>query len=469
MLRFYANLKALQEEVTGSAIPVTIYFPDNTEVSFAVDYGMFQENKYTEKNREKFSDLEKLDFVLITHAHIDHVGRLPFLVKQGYEKKIYMTQVTRALSYIALNESIKIDAIKNNGNPKLMLYHKDDFYQTMKQIEVVEYRKTFSPVPFVNVTFYENGHLPGAAVIHVQAWHPECEETIELLFLGDYKKHNILQLTPDFPEELLQKKVNIITESTYGNTNSWEIPHVWKENMIRFLQEGKSIILPTISNYRLQERQYAYKKLVEEYPEFKKVRTYMEAKLSEQFSTVYKNPYYQFNQEGMDFEPTNLIHINEGNRNLVFRDNRQKVIFTSSGDATNGAAGVYVGHYLSNENYVIYLTSHQFEGSVGQRCLQTKTGEQVELGSGRIYTKKAEVLVTSECSGHAKADELLDIFNQFPNKQSILINHGEESVQDKFLKRIEKECKVKGVARIKPKTTIKIGPYGIIKTFESTN
>ena len=137
MLRFYANLKALQEEVTGSAIPVTIYFPDNTEVSFAVDYGMFQENKYTEKNREKFSDLEKLDFVLITHAHIDHVGRLPFLVKQGYEKKIYMTQVTRALSYIALNESIKIDAIKNNGNPKLMLYHKDDFYQTMKQIEAL--------------------------------------------------------------------------------------------------------------------------------------------------------------------------------------------------------------------------------------------------------------------------------------------------------------------------------------------
>lgn len=468
MLRFYANMNVLQAEVTGSAIPVTIYFPDNTEVSFLVDYGMFQEKNYTERNREKFSELEKLDFVLITHAHIDHVGRLPFLVKQGYEKKIYMTQVTKALSYIALNESIKIDGIKNSGNPKMMLYNKADFYKTMKQIEVVEYRKTFSPVPFVNVTFYENGHLPGAAVIHVEAWHPECEETIDLLFLGDYKKDNILEVTPDFPQELLQRRVNIITESTYGNTNSWEIPHVWKENMIRFLSEGKSIILPAISNYRLQERQYAYKKLVEEHPEFKKVRTYIEAKLSEKFSIVYKNPYYHFREDGMNFEPTNLIHIAENTRNAVFKDNKQKVIFTSSGDATNGAAAVYVGHYLSNKNYVIYLTSYQFEGSVGQSCLQAKQGELVNLG-GRMCTKQAEVLVTSECSGHDKADELINVFNQFPNKQSILINHGEESVQEIFLKRIEKDCKVKGVARMKPKTTIKIGPYGIIKTFESTN
>lgn len=101
--------------------------------------------------------------------------------------------------------------------------------------------------------------------------------------------------------------------------------------------------------------------------------------------------------------------------------------------------------------------------------MQAKEGELVNLGRGRVYPKRAEVLLTSEYSGHAKADELVRIFEKFPNKQSILINHGEENVQEIFLKRVEKDCKVKGVARIKPKTTIKIGPYGIMKTFEITN
>lgn len=467
MLRFYANVEVLHDGVTGSCIKVTIYFPeDGKKIVFLVDCGFFQENGYDNRNWEKIKELEDIDFVLVTHAHIDHIGRIPYLVKQGYNKKIYCTEVTKALSRIALNNAVKINYINSGMNYSKMLYHSTDVSKSLKQMETEGYRESFYPAPNIEVTFYENGHIPGAASILVKISDPLAERPIVFFFSGDYKKDNIFNKTPDLPAEVLNEYVNIIIESTYGSTKTEDIEEVFESDYLLLLLEGKSVILPTISNYRLQERMYYHKKLVERFPILAGVKTYHEAILSREFNSVYKSKGYGFDADATNFDPVNITYIDKKTRPRVFRDKKQKVIFTSSGDGTHGAAAAYVYHYLSDPNVCVYFTSHQFENSVGERCLNTKKGEIADLGCGRFVKKNAEVRISKEFSGHAKQNELEELIKSFTNRQSVMINHGERSVQEAFKTKIEEKKLVKRAELMESKKGIKVDQWGIVKTFE---
>ncbi len=470
MLRFYSNVKVLQEEVTGTQIEITNYFPEEDhEVRFLVDCGYFQESEYFEKNSEPIEDIDKIDFVLVTHAHMDHIGRLLYLVKQGYTKPIYATRVTKALSRIALYDAVKLNYFNSGMKPQNMLYNSKNVLNTLKQMETVEYGETFNPVPEVEVTFFQNGHLPGAACIQVKIFHQLSEKPIVFFFTGDYKDENIFCKHQKLPEDVLNESANIIIESTYGSTNTSDVKDVFDEELLEVLHEGKSVIIPAISNYRLQERMFYYKKMVEEHPELAGIVTYHEAQLSRSFNQVYKNPGYGFCPEAIDFEPTGLTYIDMKTRSKVFKDKKQKVIFTSSGDGTHGPAGAYVYHYLDDPNTCIYFSSHQFEGSVGERCLKAQEGELVNLGCGRIECKKADVRLNTGISGHARGDELLEFLHSFKNKNSVMINHGERKVQEIFKRRVEREENVKRVELMTPEKVIKVGPWGIIKTFKQNN
>lgn len=180
--RLYADIMAVHPEVTGSCNLVIVKQPDNSTVKFVVDCGLFQERQYSKNNESLPFIPANIDFCLVTHNHVDHVGRLPFMVNKGFAKEIYMTETTAKLLPLALEDSHKVlrdVAKRQNHSP---LYSEADVSQTMRLIHPCKYNETIQIRPNIKATFFMNGHLMGASSILVQiSW--EEYETINLFSL----------------------------------------------------------------------------------------------------------------------------------------------------------------------------------------------------------------------------------------------------------------------------------------------
>lgn len=128
--RFYVDIMAMHEEVTGSCNLAIVKFPNGETLRFVTDCGLFQERKYDELNNALPFDPEKVDFCLITHTHVDHIGRLPYMVKKGFYKPIYVTETTNKLLPLALNDSFKVlSSVSKRKNVKC-LYSEADVDKT---------------------------------------------------------------------------------------------------------------------------------------------------------------------------------------------------------------------------------------------------------------------------------------------------------------------------------------------------
>ena len=119
--RFYVDIMAMHEEVTGSCNLAIVKFPNGETLRFVTDCGLFQERKYDELNNALPFDPEKVDFCLITHTHVDHIGRLPYMVKKGFYRPIYVTETTNKLLPLALNDSFKVlSSVSKRKNVKCL-------------------------------------------------------------------------------------------------------------------------------------------------------------------------------------------------------------------------------------------------------------------------------------------------------------------------------------------------------------
>lgn len=173
--RFYADIMAMHPEVTGSCNLVIVKLPDGETIRFVVDCGLFQEKEYEELNETLPFNAESVEFCLVTHNHVDHTGRLPFMVKQGFNKKIYATETTCKLLPLALYDSHKVlNDVAKRKNCKC-LYDEKDVCHTIQLLQPCKYNETIEISKNVKVTFLNNGHLIGAAVILVQISYPKYE------------------------------------------------------------------------------------------------------------------------------------------------------------------------------------------------------------------------------------------------------------------------------------------------------
>lgn len=145
--RFYVDIMAVHPEVTGSCNLIIVKQPDNSTVKFVVDCGLFQERQYSKNNEVLPFNPANIDFCLVTHNHVDHTGRLPFLVNKGYDKEIYMSKTTAKLLPLALEDSYRVlkDVAKRQNHPSL--YNEGDVTQTIKLVSMVAI--TRKPFKFV--------------------------------------------------------------------------------------------------------------------------------------------------------------------------------------------------------------------------------------------------------------------------------------------------------------------------------
>lgn len=468
--KFYANIEAMHSEVTGSCILTSVTFPNGEKLRFIVDCGLYQEREYEQLNGNLNLNAENLDFVLVTHNHVDHTGQLPLLVRKGYQGPIYMSDVTAQILSPALNDSYKVLKEKAEHENKPLIYTVNDVYDVINQRVGKKFYETFSPIENVKVTFLKNGHLIGAALILVQISYKGTEDyvydDINLLFTGDYKKENVFFEVEEIPDWIKKLPLTIITEATYGDIDTTDIEYKFEDNIIEAAKQHKQVFIPAFSQGRFQEMMLTLKVMQQKSQLSESIPIFLDGNLAFQYTNLFLRKELGIKEECKDFVPANSIFVDDTIRRNVISDSEPKIIISTSGMASYGPARTYLPVLTSKKNALIHFTGYNAEGTLGRRVLECENGEEVAIAGVQVK-KLAEVQNTREFSGHAKADEMIEFFKMFENIKLILINHGETETKKKFKSRVIKEVDPKDVDILDREYFFRVNAYGFMKKIQT--
>lgn len=462
---FYADIMAVSPEVTGSCNLVIAKLPNKETVRFVVDCGLFQEREYDELNQALPFNPEDVDFCLVTHNHVDHTGRIPFMVEKGFYKEIYATEDTCKLMPLALHDHLKVlrDVAKRK-NVKC-LYREESVERTIDFLKPCKINETFKIGKYVKVTFLSNGHLLGAASILVQICYPKYE-SINILFGGDYNKKNVFFNVKKIPAWVRRLPLTVIQESTYGDMETSDIKKCFKENILKCIKESGTVIAPVFSLGRSQEILYELKCMQKSKELDVEVPIYFDGKLAIKYTNLYINGELGIKSNMRDFLPENIYFVNKDNREDVLLGKERKIIVTTSGMGSYGPAQLYIPEYIRRKGALIHFTGYTAEGTLGANLKNAKNGDVVEFG-GCLLTKRAQVEYTNEYSAHAKSDEMIEFLKQFENLKLVLINHGETNSKNEFSKKVLNQVETKDVGLLGRDYFFRINAYGLVKTLST--
>lgn len=461
----HVDLMSFHKEVTGSCTLAVIKFEDGLKIKGIIDFGSFQEKNYTEMNKKLFFKPEELDFVLVTHNHIDHTGRLPFLMKNGYKKNIFMTKVTRNLIPLAFEDSYKVLKAVAKRNNENVLYSQEDIKATLDSIVGCQFDKDYEVCPgIVKATFFKNGHLPGAALILLQIIR-EGYNQINILFTGDYNNKNMFFNVESLPEEVKRLPLTIVQESTYGDMDSSEITKCFEENVLNAIEQNKTVLIPVFSLGRAQEILSILQNWQNQHKLEKRIPIYLDGKLAVKYTKLYLKGSITIRANMTKFLPDHLEYVDSKELRAKLLDENEKypkIILSTSGMGTYGPSQTYIPRFLSREDVLIHFTGYTAEDTMGYKIRTAKPGDIVEVG-GMIVEKRADVQHTTEFSAHAKADEMVEFLNQFEDLKLVLVQHGEYETKKTFASRIRKEVNTKDIGILGDGFLFQIGEYGLLK------
>lgn len=458
----YADIMACHPGVTGSNILIVAKYDDDTTIKGCVDMGLFQEREFSDLNNKLLCQPDNLDFVLITHNHIDHTGRLPLLIQKGYSGNIYTSYITKQLIPLALSDSFRVlnkVAKRNNEKP---LFAENDINLTLNRVVGCQYNQEIQLTPNVKATFLSNGHLLGAAMILVQITKQGYED-INILFTGDYNNKNMFFDVAPVPDKIKKLPLTIVQESTYGDMYSSDMTKCFEENIVSAIKKQKIVLVPVFSLGRAQEILYIIKMLQKSGKLPISIPIYFDGKLAFKYTNIYLKGDVNIKEEMRDFLPENLVYVNKNIRYDILGDNLPKIILTTSGMGSYGPATTYIPRLLCKKDVLIHFTGYTSEGTLGNRLRTTPIGEQIEVAGLRVI-KRADVEYTTEFSAHAKADEMIEFLQQFENLKLVLLNHGEQEVKEKFSQSILREVDTDYVGILGNEYLFRIGANGLIKT-----
>ena len=438
-------------EVTGSC-----YYLEAAGKKFLVDCGMEQGPDYYE-NQEIPVKGSDLDFVLLTHAHMDHSGNLPAIYAKGFQGPVYATQATCHLCDIMLRDSAHIQMFeaewrnrkgRRQGKPEFIpAYTMEDALGVLQNFVPCPYEKTITPAEGIRVRFVDAGHLLGSASIEVIINEDGKEKKI--VFSGDIGNLN----QPLIKDPVyLHDADYVVMESTYGDRSHGDRPDyvgLLSEVIQRTFDRGGSVIIPSFAVGRTQEMLYFIRQIKEEgrvhgHDNFK---VYVDSPLANEATTIFNEHIYDcFDEEAMALVnkginplmfPGLKTSITSDDSKAINFDEDCKVIISASGMCDAGRIKHHLKHNLWNPNNTILFVGYQVPGTLGYSLLNGVKkvklfGEEIEV--------RASIVNLPGISGHADRDHLtawIANFKKPPKK--VFIVHGEETTAVEFAEHVRND------------------------------
>ena len=431
-------------EVTGSC-----YYLEAAGRKFLVDYGMEQGPDYYE-NKELPVAPGDLDFVLLTHAHMDHSGNLPALYAKGYQGPIYATEATCNLCDIMLRDSAHIQMFeaewrnrkgRREGKPEFIpAYTMEDAMGVLRNFVRCPYDKIIKPAEGIEVRFVDAGHLLGSSSIEV--WMTEEDKTEKIVFSGDIGNtgHPIIR-DPTY----LKSADYVVMETTYGDRDH-EPEHAYTEELAKIIDEtlgrGGNVVIPAFAVGRTQEllyyiREIKEKKMVRSVPDFP---VYVDSPLAREATQIFSGDLRGYTddettalvRQGINilaFDGLRLTQTTEESK-LLNQDPVPKVILSASGMCDAGRIRHHLKHNLWREECTVVFVGFQAVGSLGR--ILTDGANRVKL-FGEEIAVRAKIVQLHGLSSHADRTALLRWINTYsPRPQHIFLVHGEAEVATAF-------------------------------------
>jgi uncharacterized protein len=375
-------------------------------------------------------DINQLDAVIISHAHLDHVGLLPYLYKMGYKGPVYMTPPTRDIASLLALDFIGV-AYKQAEAP---IFSSSDVKEMVKHSICLNYNEVTDVAPDVRLTFYNAGHVLGSAMVHLNignGWH-------NLVYMGDYKYQKTKLLDPAI--STFPRVESIITESTYGAKTDILPPR--KETEIQFvslvkkaLERKGKVLLPELGLGHAQETMLRMEEAMRQ-GELPKVPIYVDGMVWDINAIHTAYPDFlsmkvrnQIFQDQNPFTSEVFSRVGSPHERKEVIEGGPCIVIATSGMLVGGASVEYFKEFAENKDNLMILSCYQGPGSLGRQIQEgAKTVVVEEEGMKKTIKVNMEVVLFNGLSPHAGRGEIISFFNNMrPKPKRIIVNHGEVS------------------------------------------
>lgn len=444
--------------VTGSC-----YLVDTGEVRFLVDCGAFQGYDVEEKNKEPFPfDPASIDYVFLTHAHYDHCGRLPKLVKEGFQGRIISTQPTRDLTKIILLDSAKIqkeeyerfqvkaknasnitDAVVTANSP---MYSETDVDATMELFEIYPYGNSVKLKEGIEFRMRDAGHILGSSMM--EFWvNTEAGRSRKLVFSGDLGQPGA-RIIKD--PDMIREADYVICESTYGN----RLHKSKDETVLEFLsilkkaqEGGGNILIPSFAIERTQEILYEMNLFVEN-KLLEGLEVYLDSPMASKATEVFKM-YPNFYDEDarrllekgddpFEFPGFKITETVDESKRLI--NKHGVVIIAGSGMCTGGRILHHLKNNIENPKTNIVIVGYQVQGTLGREIVENEPTVKI---FGKEYDLNAKVHTLGGFSAHADQRDLRYWLRSFGHSpKQVFLTHGDKEIAIGFATNIKSELKL---------------------------
>ncbi len=435
--------------VTGSMHMLTV-----GGKTILLDCGIYhgRRDEARKRNSEFPFNPASIDAVVLSHAHIDHSGNLPGLVRQGFQGPIFCTHATKSLCEVMLKDSAFIqekdtDFInkknRKRGLPLISpLYTQDDAERTMPLFKGVDYSSTFPVVEGIECRFEDAGHILGSASVALTL--TEKSQRVHLAFTGDLGRPDLPILRDPVFIGSAERTDYLISESTYGGRLHAPVDQMEDQllpPLLRAAERKGKVIIPAFSVGRTQEIVYVLHKLSGE-GKIEKLPVFVDSPLSVNVTSVFRKHPECFDNDTLailnsssqndPFGFDQLTYVRSVEESMALNERRGPfVVISASGMCEAGRVQHHLANSVSDPRNMIMIVGYQAEYTLGKKLVMK---EPVVNIFGEPHDVKAEVVVLNSFSGHADRNELLSYIKQFDARplKNVFLVHGDVDQEEKL-------------------------------------
>ncbi len=427
-------------EVTGSNILVEVV---GKKILF--DCGFFQGFKTAEeRNYAPFPYIaSEINFVVLCHAHLDHVGRLPKLYKEGFRGKIFATEPTIALANLVLDDTEKLMREEAERDDGPVLYTKEHVNGVMELFQKIDYDQNLEAEPGIHITLKNAGHILGSAICLLES------EGKKLVYTSDLGNHLSLLLNPP---ETINDADYVICESTYGGRVHENINRR-KEKLAEVINSTISqnavLMIPSFAIERTQE-------LLHDIDDFcaisgcEKPTFYLDSPLAEKVTDVfgqfpdYFNENLRSEHKDNDFFGLSRLRVTSTviESKQIEEAPNPKIIIAGSGMMNGGRILHHAIKYLGNAKNMLLIVGYQAKGTLGRRLFE---GDRVVKIFGKEITVSAQIKSIGSYSAHADMPQLVNWISKTKDVKKVFLVHGETDQSSVLAAEIDKQLKIEAV------------------------